>query len=1059
VDKDGASWDNANPANAYHNPADTSKGNRDLTSDNTQYACWINKEASQGSTWNFCTNGSISFYPATYFQYKGSGSVYDASSYTRVEIKSANAPFSGGTNRTDCANPNACTYAEEIQNFANWYTYHRSRILTARAGIGRAFAAQGTDIRVGNGAIKEGSRTLDGKKSPRTILRGVRSFSGDDREEFFDLLYNYPIEEAATPLRRGLDDAGQYYCRDDDEGPWSTTPGESGGTDLSCRSSYTILMTDGYWNSGDSNAARGGSSWSSPRRANVDGKNGPVISNPVVGSSSYQYKPQWPYQDIYSDTLADVAMYYWNHDLRTDIANQVPTSAVDEAFWQHMVTFGVGFGVNGTLNPSSDLSSLEDGSKSWPNPVTDDSDPAKIDDLWHASLNSRGDFFSAGDPDEFAQKMTDMVTSLVERRIGSATAIATNSTRLVGSALIYQARFDSSDWSGEVIAYSINSDGSVGDAAWDTDDSGKIPDDTDRKIFSWDGSSGVEFKWDNLTSSQKAFLQSDGTEQQGKDRLNWVRGDQSKEKNQTDGYLRSRTRILGDIVNSNPVVVGASDFGYDQLQTTISGQSTYNSFQTSNKLRRKILYIGGNDGMLHAFDISTGEERFAYVPSATFENLADLTQPDYVHRYFVDGSPYYGDAYDPNSLSWKTVLVGSLGAGGRSVFALDITDPDNFNASKVLWEFTDTDMGYVMGPPVIARMQNGEWAAIFGNGYESDNHRAFLYIVNLWTGALIKKIDTGAGTVDSPNGLAAPALLPDEYKTVNYVYAGDLLGNLWKIDLTNQSATKWAIAYSNKVQGKIIPLPLFRARNASDQVQPITAPLEIGKHPTSGYLIYFGTGKYFETEDNVVGNSPSIQSFYGIWDDGTAITETDRSKLLQQQIIYEGKLSAASSNQYRITSANTINWTSQQGWYMDLVPPSGTADGERVVTTPLLRHNRVIFTTMIPSDDPCASGGASWLMELDALTGSRLEYAPFDTNGDGEIDSNDLLTVTDADGNTTQVAATGVYIYGITQLGGIITDGDKEYKYLSDSRGNITAIPERTNDNDLSGRRSWRQLR
>ncbi|MBN1141254.1 MAG: pilus assembly protein PilY [Deltaproteobacteria bacterium] len=1061
VDKDGAPWVDAVPSAAYHNPAITSKGTRNLTADNTQTACWIKSTAVKGGS-DICEDNSssksVTFWPATYFKYNGSGSLTDASSYQRVEIRDNGDSYAGGPNRLDCADPNACTYEEEIQNFANWYSYHRSRVSTARAGIGRAFADQGETIRVGFGAINAGSKTLDGATSPGTLIRGVRDFSGADREEFFSLLYGLEIEAAGTPLRRGLDDVGQYYRRTGSQGPWSTTPGVSGGEDLACRSCYTLLMTDGYWSHDTSNTY---TARDSVRRANVDNTNGPVINNPVPLSPNYQYLRPRPYRDDYSNTLADVAMYYWNRDLRTDIPNKVPTSAVDEAFWQHMVTFGIGFGVIGSLDPATDLPDLTSGAKSWPNPVNTNSDPAKIDDLWHASLNSRGDFFSATEPDLFAQKMGDMIAALVDRRIGSAAAIATNSTRLVDTTLIYQARFDSSDWSGEIIAYKINSDGSIGDVGWTTSLEGKIPVHGSRQVFTWNGAAGAEFAWANLSAAQKTALQAGGTEQQGIDRLNWIRGDQSKESNKTDGYLRIRTKILGDIVNSDPVVIGAPDFQYEKLPVGTAGQSTYDDFQTGNKSRAKTLYIGGNDGMLHAFDALTGVEKFAYIPSLVFNNLASLTSPDYVHRYFVDGSAYFGDAFYEDTTggtsAWKTVMVGTLGGGGRGVFALDITNPDGFDAGKVLWEFTDPDLGYVMGQPMVVRMQNGKWAAVFGNGYASDNSKAFLFIVDLWTGALIRKIDTGAGSAASPNGLGVPALLANANKSIDYAYAGDLLGNLWKFDLTNSDASKWTIGYKSGSTG----IPLFMARRPATQVQPITSPLEIGKHPEGGYMIYFGTGKYFETDDNLVSATTPIQSFYGIWDnEKTAITVTDRSSLQQQTILYEGLFSEDSEDLVRVTSSNTIDWKTKRGWYIDLVSPAGTIEGERVVSAPLLRHGRVIFTTVIPLNDPCAAGGTSWLMELMAESGSRPTYSVFDMDEDGKINSADMVTVTIGGEEVTVAVSGDKSDVGIIKTPAVITAGDGvEYKYTGGSEGGIAVIREKGSDNDQFGRRSWRQLR
>ena len=464
-----------------------------------------------------------------------------------------------------------------------------------------------------------------------------------------------------------------------------------------------------------------------------------------------------------------------------------------------------------------------------------------------------------------------------------------------------------------------------------------------------------------------------------------------------------------------------------------------------------MLYVGANDGMLHAFDALTGVEKFAYIPKAVFPDLASLTAPNYVHQYFVDGSPYAGDAYFGDA--WHTVLLGVTGAGGRAVFALDVTNPDGFNASKVLWEFTDPDLGYTMGQPVIGRMKDGAWAAIFGNGYKSANQRAFLYVVNLQTGALIRKIDTGAGSAGSPNGLATPALLADNSKIIEYAYAGDLLGNLWKFDLASASSSSWAVAYNDGAN----PAPLFQARYVSvspsvEIIQPITAPLEIGLHPNGGYLIFFGTGKYFETGDN---GDTAVQSLYGIWDKGARIVETDRSTLVRQIILAEPSVNGSN---WRVVSKNPINWSTNLGWYVDLVTPPyppGTAQGERVVSTPILRNGRAIFTTLVPSSDPCASGGTSWIMEVDMVTGGRLDYSVFDVNKDTQFSDADNVTV-NINGVDITVPVSGIQSsVGIIKAPGIVP-GEVEYKYAGGSSGGIMTVLEK---GYTVGRQSWRQLR
>jgi type IV pilus assembly protein PilY1 len=1121
---------NAEPDSAPYNPADLSRGSLDLTSQQTQAAYWITNPYNDISeAWWEC-NGwcNYTFWPITFYQYKGSGGNTDPDNYVKYQIRGDSGfrkDLDGGAETsvtnftwTDGDATITRTVAEEAQNFANWFTFYRSRILSARAGIGKGFAEQGEALRVGFGTIN----TSD------TVVSGVKPFEGEDRDNFFNLLYNQTIPAAGTPLRKSLDAVGQYFSRTDDEGPWSSTPGESGGEDYECRNSYTILMTDGYWSGGSSYDAD-----TYAARQNVDGSNGPSISNP--SGSDFQYEPVDPYQDDYSNTLADVAMYYWNRDLRTDLGNRVPVSSKNEAFWQHMVTFGVGLGVSGSVSESDAWSAVEDGTAiDWPYTNPSESNcsggecPARLDDLLHAAVNSRGGFFSAQNPKTFAEELSATLSDIVGRTESSAAAIATNSTRLVDGSLIYQARFDSRDWSGEIRAYPIQIDGTViydqeqwssyyserypssetvpPYPGWSTSDSGKIPDHGTRSVFTYnpDVSDGLEFDvnyWDNLSISQQDALidgNMDGAEpdvDKGKARLNWIRGQEIE-------GMRERDTILGDVVNSDPLIVDVPNFEYGKLPEDTAGRDTgrdtYATYRKNSQDRRRVLYVGGNDGMLHAFDASTitpdstegGKELFAYVPAGVYENLASLTDPEYEHRYFVDGSPIVGDAYveiadvtgdEVDDLAWRTILIGTLGAGGRSIFALDVTDPDNFDASDVLWEFSHPDLGYTMGKPGLVRMQDNSWAVVFGNGYGSDNHRAQLFIVDVEDGSLITLIDTETGDADSPNGLSEVALLPDSERTTVAAYAGDLLGNIWKFDLSSTNTGQWDVAYK---QGNT-PVPLFSAENESGQSQPVTAPIEIGNPPEdetdsedeTDYMVYFGTGKYFEAGDNDVTN-PAIQSFYGIWDNGSEIT-ADRDAVLVEQVIEEegtvstdvdGSLTAGplapgvldeDEYNYRIVTDNTVDYSSSRGWYLDLVSPELGIQGERVVAAPLLRHGRVVFTTLIPIDDPCSTGGTSWLMELDALSGARLTEAVFDLNGDGRVDSADLITATTEEGEEVKIPASGRQSkVGIIKTPAVISGGGTglEYKYFGGSDGDIEVVTEAGGSKDIFGRRSWRQL-
>ncbi|HXH71464.1 MAG TPA: hypothetical protein VNI58_01445, partial [Mariprofundaceae bacterium] len=362
------SWTNSNTYSRYYDPTSSSVTQIRSPNINTifynpaiRYYPWSNSNGSlmanadptcaqydpMAPNATTCVNFTIphvvggaptgTLWPADYYIYNGGGQT-TASNYTHVVIQPGTT-YTTSANRTDCASAPTCTFTEEVQNYANWFQYYRERLMTAKAGISRAFAAQPTSMRVGYGSINTTSHTVDGV-STRTVISGVRHFDGVNRTNFFTNLFNQTTN-GSTPLRQALEGVGQYFKRTDNAGPWGNTPGDN--TDntphSTCRQVFNILMTDGYWNGNNPNYVTG----------NVDNSNGPTITMP--DGSTYQYTAANPYKDSYSVTLADVAMYYWNHDLRTDLANNVPSiSAKDPAKWQHLVNFTVGLGVQGTLD-------------------------------------------------------------------------------------------------------------------------------------------------------------------------------------------------------------------------------------------------------------------------------------------------------------------------------------------------------------------------------------------------------------------------------------------------------------------------------------------------------------------------------------------------------------------------------------------------------------------------------------------------------------------------------------------------------------------------------------
>jgi type IV pilus assembly protein PilY1 len=762
----------------------------------------------------------------------------------------------------------------------------------------------------------------------------------------------------------------------------------------------------------------------------------------------------------------------------------------------------------------------------------------------HLPNGAEWDANNDGQPDNYylvtnALALKDQLANAFDEvleRTGSASTVALTSGSITSSSKVFQARFKSKTWTGQLLAFPINSDGSIGSQLWDSGDVISAQSATSRSIVTYKPSSGsgIPFRWPANTASptsneldpvQISALNvnpdSGTSDSLGSNRVRFIRGDDVSD-------FRSRIGKLGDIIDSAPVFVSAPRARYpndwDDLTTT--GNDTldedsvpYPTWRqaTARSRRQQVVYFGANDGMLHGVDAGTydnsingftngtGGEILGYVPSPLFANLAKLTSPNYTHRYYVDASATYGDTFFAGD--WHTVLGGGMGAGGQGIFALDITDPSSFGEASAdaisLWEFTDayagdtdsdgiadgTDLGYTLNQPVnLVRMHNGKWAAVFGNGYnntETDSHasitgNAVLFIVDVETGDLIHKIDTHVGmsgdplAAGRPNGMSAPAPVDvDGDYIVDYIYAGDLFGNLWKFDVTSANAGVWASVYGSVAS----PQPLFVALAPDDTTrQPITTRPQVGLHPTvaNTYMVYFGTGKYFEVADNqTVGQT--TQSFYGVWDenDATLAAPITRTNLLEQEIVaevsqgFDTNSDGTNDTTYdlRVISDNAICWTSslscpnpKKGWYLDLITPAGDNQGERQVSDAILQNDRIIFTTLIPSSDPCSGGGTGWLMELDASNGGRFSFAPFDLNGNGTFDNSDNVVWNSGSvppgGKKSKVGIipTPAILFSPSATGGV------EFKYTSGTQGGEIEITTENPGPGAVGRQTWRQI-
>ncbi len=691
----------------------------------------------------------------------------------------------------------------------------------------------------------------------------------------------------------------------------------------------------------------------------------------------------------------------------------------------------------------TDMSSLSGLQNMYTYTVGFDIDFPMLED---AAENGHGEYLIAGNEDELLTSLRSIFAD-ISRKSFSSTRLSANSGYVSSGLDIYQASFNTTDWSGELNAYSTTVNSSTGllevsdTPSWEAAE--ELPTPASRVILTNRGNSGLAFRWNRFTSDEKQAWFN-----QHENQLNYIRGDH------VSGY-RSRNSLLGDIVHSNPIYV-ASPSAYNS-------SASYRAFKKTYASREPMIYVGANDGMLHGFRASDGKELLAYIPSVLLPGLSELTDTEYTHRYYVDGTPTVQDAYIDGA--WHTLLAGGLNAGGQGVYVLDVTNPSRFseaNANDIFQlEFTDAnddDMGYSYARPAIVKLRDNKWYLVFGNGYNNtvnDDHTsqsgdAVIYLQGLDSGSSLIKLSTNVGLdeaptgLDRPNGMSTLAPVSDDGQTVNVIYGGDLYGNVWKFDLNDVDPVNWSLDY------KVFQACTSTSCNA-DEIQPITSRLAVSENASGDNMIYFGTGKDFEFSDK---SATSLQTFYGIVDSGAEIT-LGRGALQQQSIYAQGFYSFdGESRELRLTTNNSLD-SSDQGWYMDLQTPNstGTPDqlGERVLSTPVLRGSRVIFSTLTYTNDPCEAGGYGWEMELNRYTGSRLSYVSVDYNRDGDFDDDDK--VTDADG-TTKVSASGMRAgngTGVTEL----VDGDGLQRIHNDDELDVDRVqlaPENT------GRASWRYL-
>ncbi|GAB3685992.1 PilC/PilY family type IV pilus protein [Salinisphaera aquimarina] len=1058
-------------------------------------------------------NRNISYFPATFYlkaandRKEGDASLpanYGYKADRTVEGKGPNGETLVGYEIKPDNFTSPAAYTKAIQSFANWFTFYRKRNLATRGGIVAAFDRI-NDIRVGSCTINN-----------RNNLTMKDLDDQDQRAQFYSNIFNIdysgnrgtPNREAIQHLGRQLEGKGRG-----DLPSIITAP---------CQRNFAILFTDGYSNP-DTGSGVG----------NVDGN----------------YRS--PFADSRSNTMADIAMkYYTDLDVAEKGILRVseeckkpnPDPRLDCETDLHMSTFGVTLNQTGTIfndfeNHAAQNNNPYSNPPAWPDVNSGGRSKKQIDDLWHATINTRGQLLNAETPAEIADKFTTALERILGDT-GSATSVSLDSSSLTTDSAAYQAKFVAGAWTGNLYALpQTGTDGEFGDQSWDAADrltNHKNPD--DRVILTRTRSNCGNSNAARTTVPLRFNRLRNGCPELTETELNFVRGVRTDER-ASGGTLRNRNNnILGDIVHSDPLYVGApnrvrypndwNDLLYDGNERTAEdiAEPYINFAQGAAASRSPTIYVGANDGMLHGFDAKTGDERIAFIPGAVLSGLSTLTQSNYKHRYYVDDSPASGDVIIDNA--WHTVLVGALGAGGRSVYALDITKPDDFsenNADQIVqWEFEDDELGYSFGQPSIVRLHDGRWAAVFGNGYNSDGGKAQLFIVDIKDGSLIKRIDTGVGstgsssqngnsngngkgngnnkidicllgiTVSIPlpaleaklaqgatrgacgsdddakkNGLGEvfPVDLDGDFIT-DYIYAGDLQGNVWKFDLTSKSRNDWKVGLDGD--------PLFTATDSDGTPQPITTQPQVAVHSygrSYGVMVYFGTGKYLEENDREA-KVDTINTFYGIQDvdvftfnDGptgnptyqTALVSDIPKSRLQAQTILETP--TKNGDVYRLVSDNPVDYQTsddqsdpdgKRGWYLDLSSNSG----EMVITNSRVERDTIAFSTAIPNIETCSASGSGYFMLLNRETGGRTDYAAFDLNGDKQLNVNDYFLRNDK-----LIGASGLLIAkGIPGEASHQTDpaNDTAYYIVPASDGTLRRVYTRK---PADQRMSWREIR
>jgi type IV pilus assembly protein PilY1 len=990
--------------------------------------------------------------------------------FVRVDIVPERTTYPRADKRSDCSAASTCSYDEEMTNFANWYTYYKTRNQTMKTSVGLAFKPLTENYNVGLVSL---SVAAAAGKMTRPL-----PFSGDVRTAWYKSLYGMTLS-GSTPLRSALHNIGKMYAN---QSPYVANAKEE-AVQFPCQQNFTFLTTDGYWNG--------------------DAASGVDDNDKVENASRFCTRASGCVDDSgkNANSLSDVALYWYNGGSADKVVSLRPTleNMNEEGKVRgpngdnkhlHMNTYTLGLGVDGVMNyeqnydtaPASggDFSNLvnrvtsgcpwnNNGPYIWPDAVTTDNDggatyQTRVDDLWHAAINGRGKYFSASDPTQVIAGLSDALSNIAAH-VGAASSAATSTPNIsVDDNDIFSSTFTTVQWSGELTDKKI--DVVTGNISikpdWNTSNvlGRRVGPSTDTRVikmldtakgglknFDYTTMTALEKGWfdnkcsamgqcANLTVANRAVVNLGTTV------INWLRGQQQYA---DDVVLRAYGKskedatvpvILGDIASSKPAYVRQPRKSY--------ATAGYAEFVTAQAARAPTVYVGANDGMLHAFNATTGDENWAYVPRITMKKLYAQAGSTYGtnHQFTVDGSPEVGDVQIKGV--WKSVLVAGLNGGGRGYYAIDVTDPAN---PVGMWETcadatictgvnNEPEIGLTFGNPQTGLWKdavgNLKWVVFVTSGYNNvsgtdgvtgGSGKGWLMVLDIETGKVLAKTSTGSGDTATPSGLARLTAIsadPAVDPLATYIYSGDILGAMWRFDLTAGGA------------------PTVIKMGDAGALQPITARPDVtfckvnttaanGTVTTSNkVMVAFGTGRLLDIGD--VANIDK-QSVYVLRDGPVGITAgqwRNNANMVKRTIT---KTTTNNVDVYKSSGA-IVDLSTQLGWYADF----DTNAGERVNLDPRIASGSLNIVTNIPaSSNACSVGGKSNLYTFDVCDGSG--------NADGVV------------GGTLSTTSAAVGFIEVTLPNGAkeiivnLADGTQEKKLVD------------SNKDPVSRRTGWRRIR